>query len=164
MSDKENETIQIVAFSTSSKAFTPNDIINILLEQYTHNIINQRRHLIAFNLIFPNSLKSIIIMITSILILNGEYTGITHINCYLIYVDLQNENSKESLDLIISFSQNYCDLKELDCIISGQISRKSSAAGLTKAEAGGASLDHRADLNKKVDTLELINEKKNRNK
>ena len=109
MSDKENETIQIVAFSTSSKAFTPNDIINILLEQYTHNIINQSRHAISFNLMFPNSVKSTKIMMCSILDLTREYTGITDVNCYLIFVDLQNENSKESLDLIISFSQNYCD-------------------------------------------------------
>jgi hypothetical protein len=112
MSDKENETIQIVAFSTSSKAFTPNDIINILLEQYTHNIINQSRHAIAFNLNFPNSVKSTKIMMCSILDLTREYTGITDVNCYLIFVDLQNENSKESLDLIISFSQNYCDLNK----------------------------------------------------
>jgi hypothetical protein len=112
MSDKENETIQIVAFSTSSKAFTPNDIINILLEQYTHNIINQSRHAIAFNLNFPNSVKSTKIMMCSIIDLTREYTGITDVNCYLIFVDLQNENSKESLDLIISFSQNYCDLNK----------------------------------------------------
>ena len=49
-------------------------------------------------------------MICSISDLTREYSGITDVNCYLIFIDLKNEKSKESFYLIISFSQNYCDL------------------------------------------------------
>ena len=110
MSGKKEEIIQIVAFPTSDTNFTPNDIINILLKQYKHAIINKSRHAIEFTLTLPNSVKTTKIMICSISDLTREYSGITDVNCYLIFIDLQNENSKESLDLIISFSQNYCDL------------------------------------------------------
>ena len=110
MSGKNDEIIQIVAFPTSDTNFTPNDIINILLKQYKHTIINKSRHAIEFTLTLPNSVKTTKIMICSISDLTREYSGITDVNCYLIFIDLQNENSKESLDLIISFSQNYCDL------------------------------------------------------
>ena len=110
MSGKNDEIIQIVAFPTSDTNFTPNDIINILLKQYKHAIINKSRHAIEFTLTLPNSVKTTKIMICSISDLTREYSGITDVNCYLIFIDLQNENSKESLDLIISFSQNYCDL------------------------------------------------------
>ena len=44
--------------------------------------------------------------------LNREYTGITDVNSYLIFVDLQNENSKENLELILSYYKNYCDLEK----------------------------------------------------
>ena len=110
MSGKKEETIQIVAFPTNDTNFTPNDIINILLKQYKHTIINKSRHAIEFTLILPNSVKTTKIMICSISDLTREYSGITDVNCYLIFIDLQNENSKESFDLIISFFQNYCDL------------------------------------------------------
>ena len=110
MAGKNDEIIQIVAFPTSDTNFTPNDIINILLKQYKHTIINKSRHAIEFTLTLPNSVKTTKIMICSISDLTREYSGITDVNCYLIFIDLQNENSKESLDLIISFSQNYCDL------------------------------------------------------
>ena len=110
MSGKNDEIIQIVAFPTSDTNFTPNDIINILLKQYKHTIINKSRHAIEFTITLPNSVKTTKIMICSISDLTREYSGITDVNCYLIFIDLQNENSKESLDLIISFSQNYCDL------------------------------------------------------
>ena len=110
MSGKKEEIIQIVAFPTNDTNFTPNDIINILLKQYKHTIINKSRHAIEFTLILPNSMKTTKIMICSISDLTREYSGITDVNCYLIFIDLQNENSKQSFDLIISFFQNYCDL------------------------------------------------------
>ena len=100
MSGKKEETIQIVAFPTNDTNFTPNDIINILLKQYKHTIINKSRHAIEFTLILPNSMKTTKIMICSISDLTREYSGITDVNCYLIFIDLQNENSKESFDLI----------------------------------------------------------------
>ena len=116
MSDKE-EKIQIVAFSTNESNQTPNDILQILLDQYTHTIIKKSRHAIALTLVLPDSINSTKIMMCSVLNLTREYTGITDVNCYFIFIDLQNENSKENFDLIISYFKDYCDLTKKIFII-----------------------------------------------
>ena len=110
MSDKE-EIIQIVAFWTNSNQ-TPNEIMKILLDQYTHTIIKKSKHALSFTLVLPESIKTTKIMMVSISNLNKEYPGITDVNCYFIFVDLQNENSNEILELILSYSKNYCDLSK----------------------------------------------------
>ena len=113
MSDKK-EIIQIVAFGTNSNQ-TPNEILQILLDQYTHTIIEKSKHAISFTLVVPESIKATKIMMVSMVSisnLNREYTGITDVNSYLIFVDLQNENSKENLELILSYYKNYCDLEK----------------------------------------------------
>ena len=116
MYDKE-EKIQIVAFSTNESNQTPNDILQILLDQYTHTIIKKSRHAIALTLVLPDSINSTKIMMCSVLNLTREYTGITDVNCYFIFIDLQNENSKENFDLIISYFKDYCDLTKKIFII-----------------------------------------------
>ena len=116
MSDKE-EKIEIVAFSTNESNQTPNDILQILLDQYTHTIIKKSRHAIALTLVLPDSINSTKIMMCSVLNLTREYTGITDVNCYFIFIDLQNENSKENFDLIISYFKDYCDLTKKIFII-----------------------------------------------
>ena len=110
MYSKEEEKIQIVAFSTNDSNLIPNDIIQILLDQYTHTIIKKSRHSITFTLVLPDCIKSTKIMICSVLNLNREYIGITNVNCYLYFIDLQNEKTKLNLDSIISYSKDYCDL------------------------------------------------------
>ena len=42
--------------------------------------------------------------------LTREYPGVMDVNCYLIFLDLENDKSKESLELIASYLSNYCDL------------------------------------------------------
>ena len=111
MSARE-ETIQIVSFSTNNTNCNPNDIFNILLEQYTHTIVKKSRHIITFTLVLPDTVQTTKIMMCSVLNLNREYTGITDVNCYLIFIDLQCENSKDSFDSILSYAQNYCDLNK----------------------------------------------------
>ena len=109
MSDGE-ETIQIVAFSTDDINCTPNDIINILLEQYTHIVIQKTQHAISFTITLPNSVRTTKIMMCSLLNLTKEYKGITDVNFYFIFINLQNEHSKESFDSIVSYAENFCDL------------------------------------------------------
>ena len=111
MSDREQK-IQIVAFSTNESNQTPNDILQILLDQYSHTIIKKSRHAIALTLVLPDSINSTKIMMCSVLNLTREYTGITDVNCYFIFIDLQNDNSKENFDLIISYLKDYCDLNK----------------------------------------------------
>ena len=109
MSEGE-EKIQIVSFSTNDKNYTPIDILQILLNQYTHTVIKKSRHAIAFMMVLPDSIKQTKIMMCSVLNLTKEYTGITDVNCYLVFIDLKNENSKETFNLIISYLKDYCDL------------------------------------------------------
>ena len=104
------EKIQIVAFSTNETYQNPNDIINTFLEQQNHIILKKTRSAIAFSTQLNNSQKNTKIMICSVLNLGKEYTGITDVNCYIIFIDLEKEISKEKFESIISYVKDYCDL------------------------------------------------------
>ena len=132
MSDKEPR-IQIVAFSTNETNQTPNDILQILLGQYTHTIIKKSRHAIALTLVLPDSINSTKIMMCSVLNLTREYTGITDVSCYFIFIDLQNENSKENFDLILSYLKDYCDLTK-KIFVLGFINKENDAKVLVSKE------------------------------
>ena len=109
MSTQEDK-IQIVAFSTNDSNQTPNDIINIYLEQNKHSILKKSRHAIAFTTALSNTSKISKIMVCSVLNLTREYTGITDVNCYLLFVDLEKEDSAEKLESIINYAKDYCEL------------------------------------------------------
>ena len=49
-------------------------------------------------------------MSCSVLNLVREYTGITDVNCYIIFIDLEKETSKEKFESILSYIKDYCDL------------------------------------------------------
>lgn len=107
----DEEKIQIVAFSTNDTHQTPNDLINMFLEQHNHLILKKSRHAIAFSTSLNESNnKSTKIMICSVLNLTREYTGITDVNCYILYIDLEKEDSKEKYESIINYAKDYCDL------------------------------------------------------
>lgn len=125
MSDKE-EKIQIVAFSTSDPNKTPNDILQILLDQYSHTLIKKSRHAISFTLVLPDCIKSTKVMMCSVLNLARQYLGINDVNCYFIFIDLQYENSKQNFDLILSYSRDYCDLSK-KIFVLGIISKENDA-------------------------------------
>ena len=104
------EKIQIVAFSTNETYQNPNDIINTFLEQQNHIILKKTRNAIAFSTQLNNSQKNTKIMICSVLNLSREFTGITDVNCYIIFIDLEKEISKEKFETIISYIKDHCDL------------------------------------------------------
>ena len=97
MSTPKDKKLQIVAFSTNDTTQTPNDIINIFLGQQNHTIIKKSRHSIAFSTNLKNSSKSTTIIICSILNLTREYTGITDVNCYILFINLEKDDSLEKL-------------------------------------------------------------------
>ena len=110
MAGKE-EKIQIVAFSTNDNSNqTPNDIINIFLENNNHQILKKSRHSIAFNTTLANSSKLKKIMVCSVLNLEREYTGIHDVNCYILFIDLEKADSSEKFDLILNYAKEYCEL------------------------------------------------------
>ena len=49
-------------------------------------------------------------MICSALDLSREYNGIKDVNCYLLFVDLENKDSKNQLNLIIEYFLKNCNL------------------------------------------------------
>ena len=49
-------------------------------------------------------------MICSALDLSREYNAIKDVNCYLLFVDLENKDSKNQLNLIIEYFLKYCNL------------------------------------------------------
>ena len=97
-----NDNIQIISFTTNDISLNTNNILKILLEKYNHIIINESRHAMSFDIEFPNSVNPTNIMICCLTDLSKEYSGITDVNFYMIFIDLQNEKSKESLESIIS--------------------------------------------------------------
>ena len=107
MSQKD-EKLQIVAFSTNDTAQTPNDIINIFLGQQNHKILKKSKFAIAFSTLLKNQSKETRIMICSVLNLSKEYTGITDVNCYLLFIDLEKKDSLDKLKDIINYARDNC--------------------------------------------------------
>ena len=105
----QGDKIQIISFTTNDMSLNINKILKILLEKYTYTIINESKHAMAFDIEFPNSVKPTNIMICSLTDLSKEYSGITDVSFYIIFIDLHDDKSKESLETIISYVRKYCD-------------------------------------------------------
>ena len=110
--DNSEEKLQLVAFSTNDSRHTPNDIISIFLDQHNHNIIQKSNKVLAFSIMLPISKEIKKIMICSILNITVEYTGINEVNCYLLFIDLENENSKMKFDSIMNYFKDFCELSK----------------------------------------------------
>jgi hypothetical protein len=108
MCAQKDEKLQIVAFSTNDDRQTPNDIINIFLGQQNHKILKKSKLAIAFSTQLKN--KETRIMICSVLNLSKEYTGITDVNCYLLFIDLERSDSIDRLKNIINYARDNCRL------------------------------------------------------
>ena len=110
--DNSEEKLQLVAFSTNDSRHTPNDIISIFLDQHDHIIIQKSNKVLAFSIMLPISKEIKKIMICSILNITVEYTGINEVNCYLLFIDLENENSKMKFDSIMNYFKDFCELSK----------------------------------------------------
>ena len=51
-------------------------------------------------------------MLCTLIDLNMEYEGIKDVNCYLIFVDLQKETSKEKLEEILTYINSFCNVSK----------------------------------------------------
>ena len=110
------KTIQIVAFTTnidSSQFSSPYEIIKIFLKYHDHILLKQRKGLaLAFKISLPKAKSDTHIMICSVLDLLREYNGIKDVNCYLLFIDLENRDSKNQLNLIIQYILKHCNLSK----------------------------------------------------
>ena len=116
MEQDENEKaqkIQIIAFVTNEKSHPPNDIISsYYLNKNTHFLIKRSKEILAFSTVFPDQKKTTKIMLCTLIDLNMEYEGIKDVNCYLIFVDLQKETSKEKLEEILTYINSFCNVSK----------------------------------------------------
>ena len=113
--ENSQNTIQIVAVTTnidySNQNQSPYEIIKIYLKYHDHTVLKKKDGLaIAFTTKLPNSSITNKIMICSALDLSREYNGIKDVNCYLLFVDLGNKDSKTQLNLIIEYFLKNCNL------------------------------------------------------
>ena len=129
----KGEKIQIVAFSTNETDHNPNDLINIYLENNNHLIIKKTSLATAFTTTLPNTSKQTKIMICSVLNLTKEYTGINDVNCYLLYVDLEKEDSKQKLDFILNYAKENCNL-EKRIFVFGMITKEDNEKYITEED------------------------------
>ena len=134
MANVPEKKLQIVAFSTSDSSQTPNEIINLFLEQHTHKIIKKSRHSIAFSINIKDSPKEKTIMVYSILDLSREYTGVTDVNCYLLFIDLEKEDSIKKLNDIIDYARDFCDLMKKIFVIGMVSGNEKSVKAIDKTD------------------------------
>ena len=110
--EEKSPKIQMIAFTTSEKNPSPNDLIDKYLEKNSHFMIKKNKQLVAFSSVLPDQKRPTKIMICTLLDLNMEYEGINEVNCYLIVIDIQKETSKQKYSEIISYIQKFCDLSK----------------------------------------------------
>ena len=119
--ENNEKTIQIVAFTTNintSQFSSPYEFIKTFLKYHDHVLLKQRVGLaLAFKAALPKSKSDTKIMICSVLDLLREYNGIKEVNCYLIFIDLENKDSKNQLNLILKYYLKYCNLTKKIYII-----------------------------------------------
>ena len=132
MSAQKDEKLQIVAFSTNDTSQTPNDIINIVLGQLNHKILKKSKLAIAFSTSLKN--KETRIMIWSALNLSKEYTGITDVNCYLLFIDLEKADSMDKLKNIINYAKDNCRLTKKIFVLGMISGNEDDEAKFTKLD------------------------------
>ena len=136
MEQEENEKaqkIQMIVFVTNEKSHPPNDIIaKYYLNKHTHFLIKKSKEILAFSTVFPDQKKTTKIMLCTLIDLNMEYEGIKDVNCYLIVVDLQKENSKEKLEEIFTYINSYCNLSKKVFILG--VNEKEEETGIKISE------------------------------
>ncbi len=52
------------------------------------------------------------IMICSVLNLTKEYSGITNVNCYLLFIDFDNNNIQQEYDFILDYIKEKCNINK----------------------------------------------------
>ena len=132
MCAQKDEKLQIVAFSTNDSSQTPNDIINIFLGQQNHKILKKSKMAIAFSTQLKD--KETRIMICSVLNLSKEYTGITDVNCYLLFIDLEKSDSIDRLKSIINYAKDNCRLSKKIFVLGMVSGNEDEVVKFTKAD------------------------------
>ena len=140
MSGIDNK-IQIVAFSTNEKEKSPNEIFSSFLKQHNSLILKKINPAMAFSMTLTGNSKPNIIMICSIFDLTKEYQGLSDVNCYLLFIDLEKEYSSKKLESIITYFKYYCKLDKKIYILGIESGKEGDKKYLTEKDITDIFLD-----------------------
>ena len=73
-------------------------------------------------------------MICSVLNLSKEYTGITDVNCYLLFIDLEKSDSIDRLKSIINYAKDNCRLSKKIFVLGMVSGNEDEVVKFTKAD------------------------------
>ena len=73
-------------------------------------------------------------MICSVLNLSKEYTGITDVNCYLLFIDLEKADSMDKLKNIINYAKDNCRLTKKIFVLGMISGNEDDEAKFTKLD------------------------------
>ena len=127
--------IQIVAFSTNDTYQTPNDFINIFLSFQKHKILKRSHHSISFSLTIPNVSYPVKVMVYTVSKLDRSYSGLCDVNCYMIFINIDENESNKKLEDIIAYMHSNCDETKkifIFAISNSQYNDNDSKTGITK--------------------------------
>ena len=82
-------------------------------------------------------------MVYSILNLTREYTGINDVNCYVLFINLEKQDSMEKLEEIISYARDYCEL-----------GKKIYVLGMISGNEGESRQINKSDITKVLDQVQ----------
>lgn len=133
-----NPMIQIAAFSTNDTINTPIDIIDIYLKNnLNHSPPLKTKHTSTFTILpfdnqsdYPNT-KISLSFITD---LTKDYSQMRLAHCYVVFMDLESEESKDKIERIFNYI-NRKSVKEPKLYVFGMISNlKESTSAFTKKD------------------------------
>ena len=127
---ENNNPIQIITIQTNNKA---NNIFNTFLSFYTHKKITQTEDKFEYTMVFPDDDKSTKVKISYIHNPSQDYPGITDVNCYILLLDLEQEEIPSKLNDIIKYMNDYCD-ENKKIYILGLTSNKKAKPFLSQKE------------------------------
>ena len=102
----------MVSFSTDEEQINSIEFFSTFLEKNNHKIGKKIEGAIGFTLTLPNETQPTKIVICSISNLEQEYLGIKDVNCYIIFVDLENEESKTQIKSILEYAEKHCEISK----------------------------------------------------
>ena len=110
--------IQIVAFTTTPNNDIPYQLIKSFLSKYPHQILKEGNSLLTFNVTLSETNARLKVLFYLIINLNKEYAGINDSLCNIIFIDSENEESKQKYQDLLTYIKEYCDESKKTFIVS----------------------------------------------
>ena len=110
--------IQIVAFTTTPNNDIPYQLIKSFLSKYPHQILKEGNSLLTFNVTLSETNARLKVLFYLIINLNKEYAGINDSLCNIIFIDSENEESKQKYQDLLLYIKEYCDESKKTFIVS----------------------------------------------